>query len=241
MRRGGALVALWIGCTPRAPDPVAPEAHVIENASATATAAIADEPPIEAPPRVAPDDPRLLTPNRANERAPQRFRVRFHTTKGDVVIEAHRDWSPKGVDRFYNLVRLGFFRDIALYRVIPGFVVQFGIHGRPEVAAAWKDANIDDEPVKQGNTRGRVVFAKAGPNTRTTQLFINTIDNSRLDGMGFGAIGEVTSGMDVVDSFHSGYGGNPSNRQTEIAQRGNAWLRQEYPLLDYIEQTELSR
>lgn len=184
--------------------------------------------------------PKLLSPKDANETAPSTFKVRFSTTKGDFVVEAHRDWSPNGVDRFYNLVKIGFFSDVAFFRAVEGFMVQFGIHGTPEVAKAWQNANIQDEPVKEGNKRARITFAKTGlPNTRSTQMFINYGDNSRLDKMGFSAFGEVVEGMDVVDSLNKEYGEKPSAGQGEITRRGNAWLRERYPNLDYIKSASL--
>ncbi|HJR52358.1 MAG TPA: peptidylprolyl isomerase [Gemmatimonadota bacterium] len=178
-----------------------------------------------------------------NERAPDVFRVSFETTRGDFVVEARRDWAPIGVDRFYNLVREGFFDEVRFFRVIEGFMAQFGIQGQPDVAAAWYSARIQDDPVEASNTRGRVTFAMAGPGTRTTQLFINYADNSRLDDMGFAPIGEVVQGMEVVDALHAGYGeGAPRGRgpdQGRIHKEGNAYLSGEFPDLDWIRQAEI--
>ena len=143
------------------------------------------------------DDPSKLT-----EKAPDSFKAQFDTTKGKFTIEVTRALSPNGADRFYNLVRSGYFKDLAFFRVIPGFMVQFGIHGDPKISAAWRAASISDDPVKSSNTRGAVSFATGGPNTRTTQMFINFGDNSRLDGMGFSSFGKVTEGMDVVDKIN---------------------------------------
>ncbi|HWH67913.1 MAG TPA: peptidylprolyl isomerase, partial [Candidatus Sulfotelmatobacter sp.] len=138
----------------------------------------------------------------------------------------------------YNLVRSGFFKDVAFFRVIPGFMCQFGIHGDPSVSAKWRSAKIPDDPVKGSNTRGTITFATAGPNTRTTQLFINFADNSNLDGMGFSPFGKVTEGMDVVDKIYSGYGeGAPRGHgpdQGRIQMEGNAYLKKDFPNLDYI-------
>jgi peptidyl-prolyl cis-trans isomerase A (cyclophilin A) len=185
-------------------------------------------------------DAKLLAPKDANEQAPETFKVKFVTTKGDFVVEAHRDWSPNGADRLYNLVKIGFFTDIAFFRAVEGFMVQFGIHGNPKVAKAWQNANIQDEPVKEGNKRARLTFAKTGlPNTRSTQMFINYGDNSRLDKMGFSAVAEVVEGMSVVDSLNKEYGERPSAQQGEITRNGNAWLRKQYPNLDYIKSAEL--
>jgi peptidyl-prolyl cis-trans isomerase A (cyclophilin A) len=178
-----------------------------------------------------------------NQTAPETFRVRFETTAGEFVVEARREWAPLGVDRFYNLVRAGFFDGARFFRVIEGFMAQFGIPGDPQVATAWQGARIEDDPVSSSNTRGRVSFATAGPGTRTTQLFINYGDNSRLDGMGFSPIGEIVAGMDVVDSLHSGYGeGAPRGRgpdQGRIQREGNAYLERDFPDLDWIRSAEV--
>lgn len=178
------------------------------------------------------DDARLLDPSRANARAPDRFEVHFRTTRGDFVVDVQRAWAPRGVDRLYNLVAMGFFRDIAFFRVVPGFVAQFGIHGRPDVARAWSAARLEDDPVVESNERGTVVFASAGPDSRTTQLFINFGDNRRLDGMGFAPLGRIVEGMGVVDAIHSGHGQKPD--QGRIAAEGNAYLRADFAELDYI-------
>ena len=185
-----------------------------------------------------PADPAL------NHMAPSTFRVRLTTSEGEVVLELHRDWSPLGVDRFYNLVRGGFFEGVRFFRVMDGFVAQFGIHGDPRIQARWRTATIRDEPVVEGNTRGRLTYAKGGPNTRSTQYFINLVDNSRgLDNQGFPAIGEVVEGMEVVARLYSGYGDGPPRGsgpdQSLIQQRGNAYLDAEYPELDYIEKAEI--
>lgn len=199
-----------------------------------ATAAAEPAEPLPEPPAA------LLAPDKAKAKAPAEFKVKFVTTKGDFIVKAHRDWSPEGVDRFYNLVTIGFFTDIALFRAVDKFVVQFGIHGHPKVAAAWQNASIQDEPVKEGNKRARMVFAKGGPNSRTTQIFINYSDNSAgLDGMGFPAFAEVVEGMDVVDAFNKEYGDKPTSRQGEMTRLGNAWTRKQFPNLDFIKSAEL--
>lgn len=174
--------------------------------------------------------------------APAEFRVRFETTKGDFVVQLTREWSPQGVDHFYHLVRLGYYADIAFFRAINGFMVQFGIHGDPEINAVWSDANINDEPVKASNKRGFLTYAKSNrPNTRSTQLYINLVDNLSLDSMGFSPIGQVVEGMAVVDSLHSGYGeGAPRGRgpsQQLFSEGGNAYLKKQFPNLDYIKKT----
>ena len=167
----------------------------------------------------------LLDPSKASETAPDTFKVKFETTKGAFTVQVNRKWAPLGADRFYNLVKVGFFSEVAFFRAISGFMVQFGIHGDPKVAAAWRPARIKDDPVDSkvaSNTRGKLTFAMAGPDTRTSQLFINYSDrNARLDGMGFPPIGEVIEGMSVVDSLHTGYGeGAPRGRGMCIACTG---------------------
>ncbi|MDQ3037193.1 MAG: peptidylprolyl isomerase [Myxococcota bacterium] len=182
-------------------------------------------------------DPRLLTPAALNERAPARFVAELDTTEGPVRIEVTRAWAPQGADRFYNLVRAGYFTDVAFFRVIDGFMAQAGISGSPEVNAAWRSANIPDDPPQQSNTRGMVSYAMGGPGTRTTQFFVSFGDNSRLDSMGFAPFGRVLD-MATVDRLYSGYGeGAPGGRgpaQQRVQTEGNAYLRAEFPQLDYI-------
>ncbi len=172
------------------------------------------------------------------ETAPEWFAAEFETTRGRFVVTIHRDWAPLGADRFHSLIESGFFAGVRFFRVIKGFMAQFGISPDPRTAAVWRVRRIDDDPVLASNTRGRVSFATAGPGTRTTQLFINLVDNSRLDSMGFAPVGEVTEGMDVVDSLFSGYGeGAPSGRgpaQDRIQAEGNAYLEREFPDLDAV-------
>ncbi len=171
--------------------------------------------------------------------APETFRVRFETSKGDFVVEVVRAWAPNGADRFYNLVRNGYYDDVRFFRVISGFMAQFGIHGDPKVNAAWRVRPIPDDPVVESNRRGYVTFAMTSqPNSRTTQLFINYADNTQLDGMGFAPIGRVVEGMEVVDQLYAGYGeGAPNGRgpdQARIVAEGNAYLNANFPNLDYI-------
>lgn len=177
-------------------------------------------------------------PSKLTEKAPETFKAQFDTTKGKFTIEVTRSLSPNGADRFYNLVRSGYFKDVAFFRVIPGFMAQFGINGDPKVSATWRKASISDDPVKGSNTRGAVTFAMAGPNTRTTQFFINFADNLRLDSMGFSPFGKVTEGMDVVDKINGEYGEGAPNgrgpRQDRIQGEGNAYLKKDFPNLDYI-------
>lgn len=164
--------------------------------------------------------------------APDSFRVAFTTTRGDVVVDVFRRWSPRGADRFHELVTLGYFDSIAFFRVLPGFVAQFGMHGDPEIHKRWDERPIRDDSVAQTNARGTIVFATAGPNTRRNQFFINYGNNARLDAMGFSPFGRVVEGMSAVDSIYSGYGEAPD--QGRIAREGNAYLRREFPRLDYI-------
>ncbi len=189
---------------------------------------------------------KLSNPAALNEQAPATFKANFDTSKGLFVVEVHRDWAPIGADRFYNLVKNGFYDDVRFFRVIDGFMAQFGIHGTPAVMKSWRSAQIKDDPVKQSNKRGYVVFATAGPNTRTTQLFINFGDNSRsLDGQGFAAFGQVVTGMDVVDKIYNGYGegaprgGGPD--QGRFQMEGNAYLNKEFPKLDYIKTATIAK
>jgi peptidyl-prolyl cis-trans isomerase A (cyclophilin A) len=211
--------------------------------AASATAAAPTVAPTVAP-TTAPSPLRpLLDPPHATEQAPDRFHVRFETTKGPFVIEVTRAWAPRGADRFYNLVRVGYYDDVAFFRVIENFMVQFGIHGDPAVNAAWRQARIPDDPVTQSNKRGMVTYAMAGPDTRTTQLFINFRDNTGLDGQGFSPFGRVVEGLSVVDSLYSGYGeGAPSGMGPEQGRaqgEGNAYLKARFPKLDFVNAARL--
>ena len=179
-----------------------------------------------------PAKPSLLDPSTMTAKAPETFQAKFATTKGNFTVTVTRSWAPRGADRFYNLVRAGFFADAAFFRVVSGFMVQFGISARPEVAKVWQQARISDDLVTQSNTRGRITFATAGPNTRTTQLFINFGNNAGLDGQGFAPFGEVTEGMEVVDMIYSGYGEQPD--QGAIQAQGKAYLDARFPKLDHI-------
>jgi peptidyl-prolyl cis-trans isomerase A (cyclophilin A) len=180
----------------------------------------------------------LLQPANLKEQAPAEYDVKMSTTKGDIVIHVTRAWAPLGADRFYNLVKNGFYTDASFFRVLPGFVVQFGLSADPSVSKVWRSANIKDDPVTQSNKPGSVTFATAGPNTRTTQVFINLGENGQLDSMGFAPFGQVTQGMDIVKKLHSGYGeGAPSGRgpdQGAISSQGKAYLDKSFPNLDSI-------
>jgi peptidyl-prolyl cis-trans isomerase A (cyclophilin A) len=182
------------------------------------------------------------TPELLAERAPDTVRVRFETTKGPFVVEAYRDWAPNGVDRFYQLARHGFYDGDRFFRVLTGFMAQFGLNGDPNVTAAWQDRSFPDDPVKHSNVRGTITFAARGaPNSRTTQLFVNYRDNANLDGMGFTPFGVVTQGMPVVDSLYAEYGegfpGGPGPDQERASAQGNAYLQHDFPKLDYITKT----
>jgi peptidyl-prolyl cis-trans isomerase A (cyclophilin A) len=180
----------------------------------------------------------LMNPAALNEQAPPVYKAKFDTSKGTFVIEVHRDWAPNGADRFYNLVKNGFYDGDRFFRVIEGFMVQFGLNGTPQISAQWENANIKDDPVTQSNKPGFITFATRGPDTRTTQVFINYNDNQRLDTMGFAPFGQVTVGMNVVQSLYSGYGeGAPRGSgpsQSHIQADGNAYLTSQFPKLDYI-------
>lgn len=204
------------------------------------TPAKADGGGTEAKAKAEPDAPAaLLDPDAANAEAPKEYKVEVTTTEGRFVLAIHRDWAPLGADRFYNLVKIGFYDDLAFFRVVDGFMVQFGMHANPKVSKAWKPARISDDPRTQSNKKGTISFANSGKNTRTTQVFINFNDNTPLDSMGFAPFGEVVEGMDVVEKLHKGYGDGPPGGsgpdQREIERNGNDYLKRRYPELDYIQ------
>jgi peptidyl-prolyl cis-trans isomerase A (cyclophilin A) len=183
---------------------------------------------------------KLKTPAALKDIAPAEYRATFDTSAGPFVILVHRAWAPKGADRFYNLVKYGFFDDCRFFRVLRGFMVQFGINGDPAVAAPWMNANLADEPEKESNKRGTITFAKASqPNTRTTQVFINFKDNAFLDAQGFAPFGEVVSGMEAVDKINAEYGEQPN--QGLLQQQGNAYLARAFPRLDYVKKATLEQ
>ena len=180
-----------------------------------------------------PNVEKLMSPAQLNEPAPAKYQVRFDTSKGEFIVEVTRDWAPNGADRFYNLVKNGYYDNCRFFRAIEGFMVQFGINGDPKINRVWNTANIKDDPVKQSNKRSFVSYAMRGPNTRTTQIFINYADrNSALDAQGFSPFGKVIKGMSVVDSFYTGYGESPD--QGLIQNQGNAYLEKSFPKLDYV-------
>jgi peptidyl-prolyl cis-trans isomerase A (cyclophilin A) len=184
----------------------------------------------------------LLDPE-MNATAPDTFDVLFDTSKGEIVVEVVREWAPLGADRFYSLVRAGYYDGVRFFRNIEGFMVQFGMHGDPVVTQTWRMARINDDPVRESNTRGTITFATAGPNSRTTQVFINHGNNAPLDAQGFAPFGRVTRGMDVLERLYAGYGeGPPRGRgpdQGLIQAEGNAYLNSRFPLLDYIERATI--
>ena len=187
----------------------------------------------------------LSNPAALREQAPPVYKAKFDTTKGVFVIEVQRDWAPNGADRFYNLVKNGFYDNVRFFRVISGFMVQFGIHGDPKISAPWRAAQLKDDPVKQSNKRGYITYAMAGPNTRTSQVFINFGDNASLDSQGFSPFGRVVTGMDVVDKLNAEYGeGAPRGRgpdQSRMQMEGNAYLTKDFARLDYVKKATIER
>ncbi len=206
-----ALSLIPVGCTEKAP-PVPPS-----------------EATVPTPP---------TPPKPADPASPDSFRVKFATTKGDFTVDVFRAWAPKGADRFYRLVNEGYFKDVRFFRVLPGFMAQFGLSGDPALNAKMDTLRISDDPVTQSNKRGMVTFATAGPNTRSNQFFINYKDNAFLDAQGFAAFGQVTSGMDVAEKITSQYGEKPN--QGQITSAGNAYLNKEFPKLDFIKSATIA-
>lgn len=192
----------------------------------------------------APAQGRLDNPAALVEQAPATYRARFETSKGSFVVEVTRAWAPRGADRFYNLVKNGYYDGARFFRVIAGFMAQFGINGDPAVNSRWRLARIPDDPVTQSNRRGTIAFATSGPNARTTQVFINFADNGNLDRLGFAPFGQVVSGMEVVDRLYAGYGeGAPNGRgpdQWRLQTEGNAYLAAAFPRLDYIRKATIA-
>ena len=178
---------------------------------------------------------RLKTPAALKEKAPDKYKAKFDTSAGVIVIEVTRAWAPLGADRFYNLVKNGFYDDVRFFRVLDGFMAQVGMNGDPSIQKVWGQNNFPDDPVKESNKRGYVTFAKTGaPNSRSTQIFINFGDNAFLDKDGFAPFGRVTEGMNVVDKLYGGYGKSNVPDQGRITTEGNAYLLKSYPKLDYI-------
>lgn len=187
----------------------------------------------------------MLNPVAYKAKAPETYKAKFTTTKGDFVIEVTRAWAPLGADRFYNLVKGGYYDGAPFYRVIPNFMVQWGFSTNPAVSKAWDKATIKDDPVKQSNKRGFITYAKTdAPNSRSTQVFINFKDNSFLDGQGFAAFGQVVEGMDVVDNLYKGYGegsdmGGHGPTQEKLLNQGSAYFTKSFPNLDIIKSAEI--
>ncbi len=238
----------FAACSKSDPEPAgttstANTAPAASGATPTAAAA-ATLAPTSSAPLAHVTHPDLLDPAKAIAKAPDVFKAKFTTTKGDFVLEIHRDWSPNGADRFYNLVQMGFYDDTRFFRVVDGFMVQWGISGDPQVSTKWQNAGISDDPVKGSNTRGMITFAMSGaPNSRTTQVFINLVDNARLDPMRFAPFGKVLTGMEVVDQLYKGYGeGAPGGNgpdQGQIQAQGNAYLDSKFPKLDGVKHAEI--
>ena len=226
------LVAL-VACATHAPPPPVtvdlPPATPDPSASARSARVVAVVPVFPEPT----DRRALLQPSLATARAPDVFHARFTTTQGDFVVEVHRSWAPNGADRFYNLVRLGFYDGTRFFRAIDAFMVQWGISGEPAVSAAWHDAHVKEDPHVRSNARGTISFAKTmAPDSATTQVFVNYVDNARLDGMRFTPFGEVVEGMGALDGLYKGYGEGPNQRQIE--SEGNGYLDAGFPQLDRV-------
>jgi len=185
--------------------------------------------------------PKLKNPAALNEQAPATYRAMFETSQGVFVVEAHRDWASNAADRFYNLVKNGFYDNARFFRVLSGFMAQFGLNADPDIQRAWTYAGLPDEPTKQSNTRGFVSFAReSSPNSRYTMVFINFKDNSYLDAEGFPPFGQVVTGMDVVEKLYSGYGRTNVPDQRRIVSEGNAYLAADYPKLDFIKRARVT-
>ncbi len=174
----------------------------------------------------------------AADQAPETYKVLFETSKGDFTVEVHREWSPNGADRFHKLVETGFYDDCRFFRVLPGFMVQWGINGDPEIQKNWVKANIKDDRVTQSNQRGFITYAKSSQrNSRTSQVFINFGDNARLDADGFAPFGQVVDGMDIVDAINAQYREQPD--QSLVQENGNAYLNKNFPKLDFIKKASI--
>jgi peptidyl-prolyl cis-trans isomerase A (cyclophilin A) len=230
-----------VSCSKSEPEPGGVTGGATPTPSAATAANLA---PASSAPLAHVTHPDLLDPAKASAKAPDVFKAKFTTTKGDFVVEVHRDWSPNGADRFYDLVQMGFYDDTRFFRVVDGFMVQWGISGDPQVSTHWQNAGVTDDPVKGSNTRGMVTFAMSGaPNSRTTQVFINLVDNARLDPMRFAPFGKVLSGMEVVDQLYKGYGegapGGAGPDQGRIQGQGNAYLDAKFPKLDGVKHAEI--
>jgi len=240
------LLSFAVSCSEEPPPPKpkkAPDSNPVAK-----TPDLPKPPP---PPPMAPPEPpkparevpkNLLDPTLPewNQTAPAEYKVKLSTSKGDILIQVTREWAPRGADRFYSLVKGGFYTDVRFFRIIPGFMAQFGMNGEPRVTAAWMGAKIQDDPVTQSNTRGMVTFATSGKNSRTTQAFINFADrNKMLDSQGFAPFGKIVEGMEVADKLYGGYGesasrGGSGPEQQLIQAQGNEYLMRDFKELDYI-------
>lgn len=238
-----ALALSVSACSTRndaAPKPTEPTKPAVAAAASSSS-------PAPSPATGAGADSALMNPSGATATAPETYVVKLETTKGDLLIDVNRAWAPRGADRFFNLVKIGYFDDVAFFRVVSGFMAQVGINGDPKVNGVWREARIDDDPVdptKASNKRGYVTFATSGPNSRTTQFFINFADNSRLDGMGFSPIGKLRDeSLSVFDALNAEYGeGAPRGmgpNQGRIQSEGNTYLKADYPRLDYIKKASV--
>src|SRR5258708_1018604 len=240
------VLSAFFACSKTTTEPTANTVATAAPAATSAPVAPASSPPAAMAAAPAPSShgastlhPALLSPAQWNEKAPAVFKAKFTTSKGDFVVEAHRDWAPNGADRFYNLVKAGFFDDTRFFRAIEGFMVQFGISGDPAVNTKWQNENISDDSGTQSTKRVLLPFAQRNkPNTRSTQVFINYSDNKNLDDMRFAPLGQGVKGMDVVDSLYKAYGegapGGAGPNQGLIQSQGNAYLDTSFPKLDAI-------
>ena len=239
---------LLVGCAEE-PKPEAEPAEQVETPAEQPAEAPPAEPEAKEEPAAEPEakkpEPKaaaakksLQNPSALNEKAPENYQVKFETSKGDILIDVTRSWAPHGADRFYNLVKNGFYDDCRFFRVVTNFIVQFGMHGDARTSQIWANAQIKDDPVTKTNRKGAVVFATAGPNTRTTQVFINLKANAFLDNQGFAPFGQISSeGMKIVESLYSGYGERPE--QPMIRTQGNNYLKSKFPELDYIKKATI--
>jgi peptidyl-prolyl cis-trans isomerase A (cyclophilin A) len=234
-------ILMWMACGDTTKEEVSAEKPTVEQMKAATKV----PPPTKTNEGDGGVDP-LRNPSLATEKSPEQFTVMLRTTKGDVLFDIHRDWAPNGADRLYNLVKVGYFTDLAFFRVIGGFMAQFGMHGNPSINRVWKESTISDDPVRESNRRGYITFAQTNaPDSRSTQLFVNYGNNKNLDSMRFAPIGQVIEepgmggGMSVIDQLYSEYGeGAPRGRgpsQGTMGRSGNAYLKAEFPNLDYIE------
>jgi peptidyl-prolyl cis-trans isomerase A (cyclophilin A) len=235
-----AMGTLFFGCkakeeTAEAPPPEKPKAEAPAPAQPEATASA------PAPAPRSGYDRALLRAALLKDKAPETFQVKFTTTRGDFTVTVNRAWAPIGADRFYNLLKHHYYDNASFFRVVPGFVVQFGISAYPPVSAAWRSANLKDDPVTQNNKRGYLTFATAGPNTRTTQIFINLKDNTGLDRQGFAPFGVVDGqGMKIVEMLYDQYGDAAGPDQNQIEAQGKPYLDKGWPKLDSIKTATLA-